>query len=254
MKRFCYRCGALEAKQGPLIQGLCQRCFVAENHLLHAPTEIEIVICKRCGSRLVGGRWQKPEGKGVSAHAVRESVLREIRILQLTDSGFKLVRPEQVSGLELGIELKLGREPLVEIRARGKMSEMQLEPETEDAKIKIAVRWTTCKVCALKRAGHHEAILQVRGGIPREGLAGLRRELVALAKKAGEQSPTMFIAKIEEHRGGLDFYVSSISLARRMAALMKEKFGAKISESAKLIGVERGGRRKFRVSLLARIP
>lgn len=253
MKRFCYRCGALETERGPLIRGLCQRCFAAENHLLHAPTEIKVTICKHCGSYLVGGRWRKPGGKGAAEDAIRESVLRELRILQLTNSEFELVRPEKVAGLELSIEPKLGGKPIIEVRARGKISEMQLEPKVEKARVNLAVRWATCNACSLRRAGHHEAILQIRGGVPHEVLVGLRLKLETLAKKAGEQDPALFIAKIEEHRGGLDLYISSTSLARRMAALLKEKFGAKISESAKLIGMEAGGRRKFRVSVLAQI-
>jgi len=74
------------------------------------------------------------------------------------------------------------------------------------------------------------------------------------AAEVRKQDRAAFIAKIEEKRGGLDLYVNPAGLARRMASLLKSKFGAEVSESAKLIGMDRGGRRKFKISVLVRLP
>ncbi|TEU14968.1 MAG: hypothetical protein E3I12_01010, partial [Hadesarchaea archaeon] len=57
-----------------------------------------------------------------------------------------------------------------------------------------------------------------------------------------------------ERREGFDLYVNPASLARRMASMLKSWFRAEIKESAKLVGQTRDGRKKFRFSILARLP
>jgi len=104
----------------------------------------------------------------------------------------------------------------------------------------------------LKRAKHHEAILQLRGELSREMLSNLRKVLEAIAEQATKKEPKDFIADVKLLHGGLDIYVSSMSLAKKMAAMLKAKFGASISESTKLIGQTHDGRKKYRVSILAK--
>ena len=76
------------------------------------------------------------------------------------------------------------------------------------------------------------------------------------AEEVRRKDRSAFISRIDEKREGLDLYVNPTGLARRMASLLKDKFGAEIVETAKLIGVDRdrGGKRKFKVSVLARLP
>jgi len=257
MRRFCYKCGAPEAEKGPLIQGLCHACFMKENPLVRAPAEIQVSICSKCKAYFVDNRWHEPSSvESALEDASRAAVLSELRFAQLTPAGTRLLSPHEIKELKLRVEPKLtAGEAVVDVHVRGKVHELQVSPHVEHVRITVEPMWRTCDVCGLVSAGHHEAIVQVRG---KDMSAEARREIKLMlercAAEARKQDRAAFIAKIDEKRGGLDLYVNPAGLARRMASLLKSKFGAEVSESAKLIGMDRGGRRKFRISMLARLP
>jgi len=249
MKRFCYRCGALEDEAGPLIQGLCQRCF-SEVPLLQLPAEVEVVLCKRCGAVRIGRQWQLQSSGASVEDAVRQAVLHVVRVTRDTEAGRKFLRPEE-AGVQVEVNPRL-KEGLVDVRASGRVHHLQVNPKVEEATLKLNLKYTTCNLCSLKRARHYEAILQLRDFPSRETRLRVQEEMERLAAQSSKVKPGNFIAEVKEHHGGLDFYLSSVSLARMMAARLKESFGATTVESAKLIGQTKNGRRKYRVSILAR--
>lgn len=244
MRRFCYVCGALEDEGAPLIQGLCQQCFVKENRLLKVPQKLVLITCKRCGAHLFEGRWRE-EGR---KDALRSSVISNVRVARLTRAGMGFFHPLEVPDVEISVHEK--PDGVVEIEARGKISELQIEPQIDKAQTKLVVSYKTCDVCSLKRSGYHEAILQVRGKVPKERLFEIREALERLVSRAGRKS---FISSIQERHEGLDFHVNPLSMARRMASMLKSEFGARLEESAKLVGRTRDGRPRYRVSILARV-
>lgn len=252
MKRFCYRCGALEPDAGQLVQGLCQRCFAKEFRLLRAPPKVEVVLCKRCGARLIGKNWHLPAPGERIEDAVMEATLDKLRVIHLTKSGRQMLRPQEAREVEIAAEpdLKGGR---VKIRARGKVHELQVQPKLEEATIKLNLNYKTCDICSLKRARHHEAILQVRGELSRDELFKIREALEDLATEAGRDERADFIARVREQHEGLDFHISSMRLARQMSSLLRDQFKASLNESAKLVGQARDGRKKYRVTILARL-
>lgn len=250
MKRFCYKCGALEAETGPLVQGLCQRCF-SENQLMQAPSEIDVVVCKKCGAYKVGNQWRTGTSGDLDA-AVRETVLDAVRIIRHTESDKSLLRPVMAEGVRVEVMPSI-KKNMVNIITTGKVHPLQAQPKTEEVALKLNMKYSTCEVCSLKSAKHHDAILQLRDAPSREFLFKAQRAIEKLAARESKQEPKDFIADIKEQHGGLDFYVSSVNLAKKMAAFLKYKFGASIIESAKLIGQTKDGRMKYRVSILARL-
>ncbi|MFH1821207.1 MAG: 60S ribosomal export protein NMD3 [Methanobacteriota archaeon] len=251
MRRFCYKCGALEADAGPLVQGLCQLCF-SDAQLLHAPSEIEVIVCKKCGSYKVGKQWRMDTSGDLIEVAVQEAVLDAFRVISKTDSGTQLLRPVEAEGVHIEVTPSI-KKNLVNVRASGKVHHLQTRPKLEEIAVKLNLKYSTCDVCSLKSAKHHDAILQLRDASSLELLSKARMAVERLASSSSRHEPKDFIADVKEQHGGLDFYVSSISLAKKMAALLKEKFGASTVESAKLIGQTRDGRKKYRVSILARL-
>ena len=251
MRRFCYKCGRLEDDAGPLIKGLCQRCF-SEALLLEAPSEIEVVVCKGCGAYRLGRQWRSPVSGATAEDAVRETVLDTVRVYRYGESGAVTLRPAEADGVYIDMTPSVNKN-LVKIRGSGKTHPLQERPKVEELTLKLNLKYITCDVCSLKSAKHHDAILQLRGASSRELLSRAQRAVENVAARAGRQEPRDFIADVEEKHGGLDFYVSSVSLAKKMAALLKDKFKADIVESAKLIGQTQDGRKKYRVSILARL-
>lgn len=259
MKRFCYKCGALEAEKGPLIDGLCQECFAAENPLLRAPDEISVKVCGLCGAYMIGSEWLEPGGDQDEAplNAAREATLSGLKVAKLAPTGMEYVSPDEAEGIKVEVEPRLAPPgALVEISARGKVQESQAEPQTARAEVKVKLEQTTCDICSRISSGYYEAILQIRGegGLSACGLSEIKRRLEDQALIAHEQNRAEFVAKMEPKHEGLDLYVSSAKLARQMAETLKSEFGAKVKKSAKLVGQDRSGRRKFRVSVLARLP
>jgi nonsense-mediated mRNA decay protein 3 len=232
---------------------------VNENPLIIAPAEIEVNICSRCKAYFIGKMWHEPTNMELALEeAARAAVLFELRFAQLTPAGMKSLRNREVKGLELSLESKpIAGEVIVDVHARGKVHELQVSPQVEHSTITVKPRWITCNVCGLLSAGHHEAILQVRGKVMSpEKRQEIKLMLEQFAEEVRKKDRFAFISKIDEKREGLDLYVNPARLARRMASLLRAKFGAEIVETAKLIGMDRdrGGVRKFKISVLARLP
>ena len=242
----------------PLVEGLCQKCFVAEHKLLSVPQELELKVCGMCGAYMLGGKWLEPTAgweSDVSEAAVSKA-LSELRVAELTPAGLKYVRQARAVGLELRAEPELGeRGVVVNIHARGRIHELQTQPQEESVSVRVKLMQGKCDVCNLKSVGHYDAILQVRGEeLAPKRLDKLRGTLEACAAEESKRDRKAFVSKVERRPSGLDLYVTPASLARKMAALLKVEFGARVSETSKLVGIDRRGKRRFRASVLARVP
>jgi len=251
MKKFCYRCGSLDGEEGPLINGLCQRCF-SESPLLQAPNEVKVVVCRGCGAYRVGNSWQTCDSPDPVVAAVTQAVLEKVRVIRLTESGTQLLRPSEAGEVKISVEPNF-KDNSARVTGIGKVHPLQVQPRSDEVIVKFKLSRIACKTCSLKSAKHFEAILQVRGEISEEVIARIMNKLENLAAETGAREPGDFIAEVEDQKGGVDLHLSTLSLARKMAALLKSKFGASLSESAKLIGQTRDGRKKYRVSILAKI-
>jgi NMD protein affecting ribosome stability and mRNA decay len=218
---------------------------------LDLPAEVEVTVCEGCGAYRLHNRWELTVGDPVST-AIEKTVRESVRVVNITESGKQLLRPSDAEGIRISIEPNL-KDSSAKIKAFGKVHPLQAQAKSEEAYVRIKLKTEVCRACSLKRAKHHEAILQVRGKISKEALSKLMVTLNDLAEEAGAKDPSDFIADVKRQKEGLDYYVSSLSLARKMASLLKVEFGATISESAKLVGQTRNGRKKYRVSMLARL-
>ncbi|KXB00391.1 hypothetical protein AKJ47_00680 [candidate division MSBL1 archaeon SCGC-AAA261G05] len=259
MQKFCYKCGALEEEKGPLIEGLCQDCFTSEHPLIKTPDQVELRVCGRCGAYFLNNKWHDPREKSELSllRASEELVHSEIKVAQVQPTGVRYVNLEEASGIDVELESESVPQGIkVEIRARGKIHESQESSQTAEGVVRVKVETTTCDVCSRKSAGYYEAILQVRGETPlsRKRLREVYQALESTFLEEQSRNRGEFVSKIEEKHGGLDLYTSSTTLARHLAEALKEKYGAKTDESSKLIGQTSDGRKKYRVSIVARLP
>ncbi len=152
--------------------------------------------------------------------------------------------------IEIRPVLNAGR---VEVFARGKVHELQKRPMEETVSIKLIIDHRKCDVCALKRGSYYEAIFQLRGDDRGSEFSNVREELEGLAAEESSRDPKSFITYFKVVRGGVDYYVSSLALGRKMSALLKKR-GVRAKESSKLVGQTKEGKRKYRVTILARLP
>jgi nonsense-mediated mRNA decay protein 3 len=242
VKRFCYSCGALESEGNPLVGGLCRKCL-SSKPLLLLP-KFEVVTCPRCGAVRVGGSWL---GGGLE-DGIRSLVLSRLKVAKLSGNAWEFVPLTQASGAQAEVEARGEKNCVkVSVRANLRLSE-EAAPLQQELSMELPLKKETCKICRLKAGGYYEAILQVRGN----DAARIRGLIEEEARLASREDGRAFLTKVEEVEGGVDFYLSSAALARRLGRTLKRVHGAELSESAKLVGQARG-RRRYRVSVLARL-
>jgi NMD protein affecting ribosome stability and mRNA decay len=169
-----------------------------------------------------------------------------VKVAHLSSAGKELIPAFQASSVEFDIKPDFEKGVVV-VEGKGKVHELQIKPKHERVSIDVELIPRTCRVCSLKRGGYYEAIVQIRGGV-REPHK-LKEELESLATGEAKE----FVVGVKMVKGGMDVYVGSVALGRKMAAFLK-KSGATISESSKLVGQLKNGRRRYRVTVLARFP
>lgn len=220
---------------------------------------MSLKTCGRCGAYYLGGEWHDFEETGEYPlfEPARELVCTKTRVAQKTPAGLKYVDVEDTDQVRLEFRPELIYPDIrVEVIARGKISESQESPQEAREVVRVEVKRTTCDVCSQKSAGYYEALLQVRGeeDLSRELLSDIFHKLEDQTLDEQSKNREEFVSKIEEKHGGLDLYTSSAGLARHLAGVLKSEYGAKIDESAKLIGQTHDGQKKYRVSVVARLP
>lgn len=165
---------------------------------------------------------------------------------RLSSAGEELIPAVQSSDVEFDIRPDLEKS-VVWVEGKGKIHELQTEPKHEKTSVGLEVEYRTCKFCSLKRGGYHEAIVQIRGDFDDCELSEFRGALESLATEEGKD----FVTGVEMVKGGMNVYVGSLALGRKMAAFLKRS-GATIDESSKLVGQSKNGKRRYRVTILAK--
>jgi nonsense-mediated mRNA decay protein 3 len=104
---------------------------------------------------------------------------------------------------------------------------------------------------------YYEAIVQFRGAKSRSATEADLAEARGLAEGEGARleaaSREAHISKVEELKGGLDFYVSTQSAGAQLARVLASRFGAAISTTTTLAG-RKEGRDLLRTTHLVRMP
>ncbi|MEM3526211.1 MAG: NMD3-related protein, partial [Candidatus Jordarchaeaceae archaeon] len=116
------------------------------------------------------------------------------------------------------------------------------------------IKSTPCELCIRKMSGAFEAIIQFRslkGKISEEE----RQKINDIIERTFslERYKDAYISDIKEKKQGFDVYVSSVGLAKSIAASAKEIMGANIYETFKLSGMK-DGKKLGKFSLSVRLP
>lgn len=236
---FCVVCGATGRS---LTDGVCAVCAANRTPLVTAPERAVVVICPHCGARKTKATWERP---GSSPLLTAEDLAPFLRIHP--EAGIRQVRWEETSATGTVREL-VGT---ADVMFRG------IE---RDAEVRLSVRTEhqTCPDCSRKSGRYYTAVLQLRGGLERgnEKSSALHVRLDArwsalLAECRPDWRKAM--SWREELPEGYDVFFTQTLAARAVAKVAKQKFGAKIKESATLFG-RKDGQDVYRVTLCVRFP
>jgi len=224
----CPLCGRITER---LYEGLCKECYVKEIELFTVDQVIDITICRDCGAYLLGNTWIH-EHKDLP-DIIEEHVLRSIK-----------VHPEVKS---YGVSLRISQEDpwnyLAEVTISGEVYDFTF---SQSKYTRVRVHLGVCDMCSRRYSGYYEAVIQLRG--PDEAIMGALEEI----RDAFEQSKKEFILKEVPVRGGVDVYVSSYKLARRVIKKLHEHYGGEIKETTTLY-TRKGGRDIYRHTFLYRV-
>lgn len=240
----CYICG-----KPAVLDGLCNECYNNEHKLVHVTSPLEIQTCKRCGSIKVPGGWKTIT---LSSSEDDELVRRQIDKL-LSQQVKRLINTAEIS---YEIEKRLDRVVHIRLRAFGQ-SHPSLAPHEEVYPVEVRFSYSTCDTCGMISGGYHEAILQIRAD-GRDVTEEEEEEILAIvtriaANEYGRDSKAYATEK-DRTRKGFDLELGSEHMCRLVADQVQYVYLAERKENYKLTGQDKGGKRKYRVTILVRLP
>jgi len=160
-------------------------------------------------------------------------------------------------GIELAIEeeKRLDRVLHVILKALGQSHE-DLPPHEERYNVEVRFSYGTCDTCGMKSGGYYEATLQIRADgrqLTDEEEDDIVRIVTEMTVSQYESDDKAFVTKISSDRYGMDFQIGSDHLCRSIADALESKYLAQRKQNYKLVGQDKTGKDKFRITILIRL-
>jgi len=234
---FCVKCGK-ETEQ--TMNGLCTECFLDGRKLITLPHHVDVKVCASCGDVGTGETWITKDIQDAIADAAVRSVtpIKEARVVSAETSSFE-------------------QEPYTHLVTVDAVLDVGGHTAEDSASIIVRLKNTVCKRCSRQLGSYYEAILQIRAGskdIPQRVMREAQNRVENLVDSQSVTNRQLFITKTEEVQGGVDFYLSSISLGKAAAKDLSDTYCAETKEAAKLVGMTDDGQEMYRVTYLVRLP
>jgi nonsense-mediated mRNA decay protein 3 len=233
---FCVRCG----REGSTYESLCVECFLENTRFTSAPDHVDMQHCSYCGDFLIENKWVKHSSV---EDAAREAALRSIEVRKDASIVRAKADVEQADKNNYRVLMR----PFIEY------SDLTAEEELETT---VRIKGAICPRCSKIVGNYYESIIQVRGRGRKLSERQKERYLEEIDRRveaAKEENREMFVSKVEEVPGGLDFYLSSISLGKAISKELADRAGAEVKESSTLV-TQKEGRDVYRVTYLVRLP
>jgi nonsense-mediated mRNA decay protein 3 len=236
---FCVVCGRTGRA---LTDGLCPDCAADRKTLVSVPEHAEVVLCPTCGARLQGRHW---DGAGKSSVLTAEDL-----------APFLVYDPETTLRT---VRWEEGKTTATTREFLGTAS-VEFRGVARDVELRLSVRTIhrTCPACSRRSGRYYTAIVQLRGSgdsraeRARELRARLEVVWAAIVREARRDWKDACSWR-EELPEGWNCYFTETLAARSIARLARQKFGAKITESASLYG-RKDGQDLYRVTFCLRFP
>jgi len=221
-RKFCCICGKITEE---LIDSRCYACYLKENPP-DVPEKIEVRVCKTCNRLYYRGKWEHISDS-------MPEVLAQGAVDFFYKKGFEVESFDILEFYEN--EGKI----LSKVKIKGKVNVVPFEREEE---IIVKAKFEQCIDCSRKAGGYYEAILQIRGSYDKD-------EIYDIIEKNLQNS---FISKTKELKEGVDFYMGSQKVAKRIARILKNKYNAEVIVSPTLVGRSKEGKDLYRLNISVR--
>lgn len=237
---LCVDCGAEVPRT---IHGSCPACFTEQTPLLDVPDVLDVELCAHCDARHVGAHWVDPQ-EGMPLAWIREEAVRD---------QVGVHRRVQDAFLQFDETPQDDKHFQVLIQLEGRVEGADVSVETA---VLVRQKKGVCDRCSRMFGDYFAAIIQLRAtdrevrSEELERAHGIVAEELERQRLAGNRFS--FISKDGPQHGGWDYFVGDIEAARQVCRILKQRLGATVHETAKLIG-RREGEDVHRVTFLVRI-
>jgi len=245
---FCPECGNTDE---PMIEGVCQTCFLKKFQILKIPERIEVTVCAHCNCKFEKGKWEEIENS--EAEIIYLALEQSIIVNPLIE------KEEEKGSANLEIELEI-------IQMRGTIAECNIEAianifgETikQSFENEVKLKKSVCPNCSKQQSGYYEAVIQLRAD--NRELTNVEKEKASeivhktLAKRFYKDKLAYLVqnAKLKE---GNDYYIGSYKSGKKTVDTLKKEFGGIIKESPRLISQDKStGKGLYRVWISIRLP
>lgn len=162
-----------------------------------------------------------------------------------------------VPSIELTVdeEKRLDRVLHITLTAQGSSHE-DLPPHEEQHNVEIRFTYGTCDTCGMMSGGYYEAILQIRADgrpLTDDEEDDILQTVTDMTIAEYGSDDKAFVTKVSSDKFGLDFHIGSEHLCRIIANDLESRYLAQRKDNYKLIGQEKGGKDKFRITILIRL-
>lgn len=235
--RFCVKCGM--DVENP-VDGLCIDCYLDGREFTSLPEYVDLEACAVCRELYVGGKWVPDQRRKTVEDAAVDNmyILEDCRITSIA------TQSESQDDKNFKVHVK------TELNVKG-------TPVTSESETVVRVKNTVCKRCSRVKGSYYESILQVRSeerSLDEDVLANIKRRITKYVDYQSRNSRQIFISKIVDIHGGVDFYLSTLTLGRTMAKMISDQYCGDTKESFKLVGRKPDGQNMYRVTYLVRLP
>jgi nonsense-mediated mRNA decay protein 3 len=233
---FCVECG----KEGELIGSLCEECYSKKHLHASLPEHVDVIMCAHCSAVKTERGWEAIGSIKEAAELAVEQAITVSKDAKVTDLRIELSERD-----ERNLVATVG----VSITAHGREFQRALSTS-------IRLKRGACNECSKQMGSYYEAILQIRGherALAEKDAREVERIVRARVESMRKSSRAVFLSRIDEVKGGLDFYFSTIPAARAIAKELQETLCAEYKESSSLWG-RKDGKEVNRMTYLVRLP
>jgi nonsense-mediated mRNA decay protein 3 len=234
---FCVECG----KEKTIFQdGLCIDCYIKKKSPFFVVSErIELQNCVHCNAFKHKKSWYNLKLEEILKKILENEIKTNI----------------EINNPKISIECEEKRDiATCNILLSGFLDDHEIK---EKQKMVVYKKKTVCPICSKKAGGYFEAILQLRSDKKDIDKKEKNEVITTISKLIQEQiykdEKEVFLSKVKDTQGGVDFYISKKEVARNIAKKLHERFGGTVKASPKLVGMKEG-KRVYRMTYLVRLP
>lgn len=215
MRKFCPKCGKPTEE---FYDNLCLDCFLQKLNIEeNLPKEIEINQCPLCREFFI-------KNKISTKQKIVEDILKK-----------------ETKKIGVGIVSIKIDDNVIKFQYELRVNNTMIERESS---IKLKIRKKYCNPCRLRLSGYYEAVLQIRK-VDKKKL----EMIYEMIERSRKRNKFAFISKEVKLKNGLDIYVGSKGVARKIARICRKNFGAEVKVSRKFYGIK-DGKKVYRESFL----